>query len=110
VFGLGALSVASLLLYFYGVGRFVRVSVVLLSLETAGLIGLTWFARRRGWTDVTRLMSRGLWAGCMATLVYDAVRVPIAHMGVPVFKAISYFGTVLLGIDHPTARTASASL
>jgi hypothetical protein len=29
-------------------------------------------------------------------------RIPVAHAGIPVFKAISYFGTVLVGVDSPT--------
>jgi hypothetical protein len=38
----------------------------------------------------------------LATLAYDLVRVPIAWAGVPVFKAIAYFGTVILGTTSPS--------
>ena len=51
---------------------------------------------------VPRLLLSGVWAGLLATFAYDIVRVPMAHAGLPVFKAISYFGTVLLGQPTPT--------
>jgi hypothetical protein len=75
----------------------------MLTVEIAGLAVLAAFAARTGNTTARRVLVAGLWAGCIATLVYDVVRIPVAHAGIPVFKAISYFGTVLLGVDHPTA-------
>lgn len=102
LFAIGSLSIASLLLYFFGVSTFVMLSTVLISVEFAGLVALTLYAWRRNWTEATRLLLGGLWAGCLATLAYDIVRIPIIHSGIPVFKAISYFGTVLLEVEHPT--------
>jgi hypothetical protein len=105
LFALGSLSIGSLLLYFFGIATFVTLSTVLISVEIVGLIGLTWYAWSHKKTDATRLLVGGLWAGCLATLAYDVVRIPIIHSGIPVFKAISYFGTVLLGVDRPTASS-----
>ena len=51
---------------------------------------------------LSQLLCSGFWAGGLATLAYDVVRIPVAHSGVPVFKAISYFGTLLLGVQSPT--------
>jgi hypothetical protein len=105
LFGLGSLSVGSLLLYFFGVASFVALSAIMLTVEIAGLIGLAWFAWSRQWGEAQRLLLGGLWAGAMATLVYDLVRVPLVYSGIPVFKAISYFGTVLLGIEQPSTAS-----
>jgi len=102
LFGLGSLSIASLLLYFFGITSFGTASATLLTAEACGVAGFAWYARTRQRRDAMRLLAGGLWAGCLATLVYDLVRVPVAHAGIPVFKAISYFGTVLLGADQPT--------
>jgi hypothetical protein len=102
VFGLGSLSVGSLLAYFFGLASFGTSSGVLLTIEGLGLAALAGLARARGWRDAQDVIRGGLWAGCLATLVYDVVRIPIVHAGIPVFKAISYFGTVLLAVDRPT--------
>src|SRR6202034_3897192 len=46
----------------------------------------------------------GLWAGVFATFAYDLVRLPIVlGGGVAVFKAICYFGTIVLRQSSPTA-------
>ena len=101
----GASSVASLLLYFYG---FVAMgsSVTLLLLGAASLLGATvaW-ARLTGRVELTGRIVSGLWAGGLATLAYDLVRVPIAQADVPVFKAISYFGTTIMGRAAPDVVT-----
>jgi hypothetical protein len=101
-FALSSTSIGTLLIYFSGrmgmaraVWMFLVPSVVLLPL-------VAWWAAKAGRDDLLRRLGAGLWAGGFATLVYDLVRVPIAHSGVPVFKAISYFGTVILGVSHPT--------
>jgi hypothetical protein len=103
--GVGSLSIGSLLLYFFGVASFGALAGILLTVEALGLLALAVYARAAGRPTLLRLLAGGLWAGCLATLVYDLVRVPIAHAGLPVFKAISYFGTVLLGVDQPTAAS-----
>lgn len=102
LFAVGSLSIGSLLLYFFGVSTFVRLSTVLISIEIVALAALTWHAWRHGRTDTLRLLLGGLWAGSLATLAYDVVRIPIIHSGIPVFKAISYFGTTLLAVERPT--------
>lgn len=98
----GSLSIGSLLLYFFGVGSFFWTSCILLLIEIGGLLLLWRYASGEAGRPMRRLIVGGLTAGCVATLAYDIVRVPIAHGGIPVFKAISYFGTVLLGVEQPT--------
>jgi hypothetical protein len=102
VFAAGSLSIASLLAYFFGVAGFGRSASVLLSMEVLGLFALASLGRGLVRREHRDLIVGGLWAGCLATLVYDVVRIPLVHAGLPVFKAISYFGTVLLGIERPT--------
>lgn len=99
---LGAASIATLLLYFYGAAGMGE-SVKILLLPALFLLALlvVW-ARRTGREELYQRTLAGLWAGGLATLAYDVVRVPIAMSGVPVFKAISYFGTVILGQQTPT--------
>jgi len=100
-FLLGAASVASLLLYFYGVASMpVGTSWLLLPAFPILAIFLAWAQRRDA--ELRDRVVAGLWAGSLATLFYDLVRVPISASGVPVFKAISYFGTLLLGQTAPT--------
>src|SRR6185312_5095783 len=100
IFLLSSLSIISLLLYFLGVGSFVTLALVLFLIEAIAFIGILVVARGVG--EARRLLTLGLWAGALATLAYDVVRIPVAHSGIPVFKAISYFGTVLLGVQAPT--------
>lgn len=99
IFALASLSIGSLLLYFLGVASFAALSTLLLTLEAAGLVLV---ARNR---EARTLLAAGLWAGLLATFAYDIVRVPIVQSGVPVFKAISYFGTTLLGVERPTVAS-----
>lgn len=102
VFVFGSLSVASLLLYFLGLLSFRAGAVWLLAVEVGGLALLWSFAGEDDRERVTQLLLSGVWAGGLATVAYDVVRIPVAHSGVPVFKAISYFGTVLVGVNSPT--------
>jgi hypothetical protein len=97
------MSIGSLLLYFFGVASFSLLSITLSAIEVVLLLYLAWWAWSKSWDEAKRLLLAGIWAGCLATFAYDIVRVPIVHAGVPVFKAISYFGTVLLGQDRPSA-------
>src|SRR3989475_2249408 len=99
---LGASSVATLLLYFYGVAELGHSVRVLLLPSTVALVVLTVWARRTGRQELYDRIMGGLWAGLFASLAYDIARVPIAHAGIPVFRAISYFGTVFLGQPKPT--------
>ena len=103
----GSLSVGSLLVYFYGAVGFASGAVALLVLEAIGLIAIMMIARRTGAWDVSHRLIAGLWAGGIATLAYDAVRVPISREGIPVFQAISYFGTLLAGLEVPSVSTES---
>jgi hypothetical protein len=102
VFFFGSLSITSLLLYFLGISSFVSLAVILFMLEAVGLVCFAIAAWRKGLDDVLALLWSGLWAGALATLAYDIIRIPVAHSGIPVFKAISYFGTLLLGVQSPT--------
>jgi hypothetical protein len=108
IFVFASLSIASLLLYFLGVGRFRAVAPLLLAIEIVGLAAVALRARARQRTGVVRLLAAGLWAGAIATLAYDIVRVPLVHSSMPVFKAISYFGTVLLATDRPSVASEIA--
>lgn len=101
-FALGASSVATLLLYFYGVAE-LGLSVWLLLVPAAIVLGIiTVWARRSRRRELFLRIVAGLWAGGLATLAYDLVRLPIAISGIPVFKAISYFGTIILGHSSPS--------
>jgi hypothetical protein len=102
LFATGSLSITSLLFYFLGVSSFFRLAVILSTVEVLALVALFYWAQRSSWYEAKRLLSAGLWAGCLATLVYDIIRIPIVHAGMPVFKAISYFGTVFMAVDRPS--------
>lgn len=102
-FAFCSLSVASLLLYFLGVISFRAGAAWLLAVEAGGLALLWSSAGAEERERVGELLLSGLWAGGLATLMYDVARIPVAHAGVPVFKAISYFGTVFVGAESPTA-------
>ena len=102
---IGAASIASLLLYFYGLLDMRQGVIMVLLPAVALLILILAWGWRSGQERLSYRMIAGLWAGALATLTYDLVRVPIAWSGVPVFKAISYFGTVIL--DTPTPSLLS---
>jgi hypothetical protein len=97
------MSIGSLLLYFFGAASFFKLSMTMSGIELVLIACLIWWAWRMSWKEAKGLLAAGFWAGCLATLAYDVVRVPIVHGGIPVFKAISYFGTVLLGQSRPSA-------
>src|SRR6184192_1757198 len=99
---LGASSIATLLLYFYGVAELGHSVRVLLVPSTAALVVLIVWARRTDRRELYDRIMGGLWAGLFASLAYDIARIPIAHAGIPVFRAISYFGTVFLDQPKPT--------
>jgi hypothetical protein len=104
-FLLGASSIASLLLYFYGLmemGRSVRSLAIPAVLV---LILATFWAKYTQRVVLYNRILAGLFAGACATLAYDLVRVPIVWSGIPVFKAISYFGTVIVGQPTPTVTS-----
>ena len=73
-----------------------------MSPQIVGLGALALWARAKGQDDILRRLASGLWAGGLATLAYDLARVPVACAGIPVFQAVSYFGTVLVGLEKPT--------
>ncbi len=101
-FFLGAASVGTLLIYFYG-WMGMRAAILALLLPAAlALAGLALWARAKGQHELYHRIVAGAWAGGLATLLYDLVRVPVVWSGVPVFKAISYFGTVILSTPSPT--------
>lgn len=98
---LGASSIATLLVYFLGwveMGASVRIVLLPAAAVFAALVAWTLATGRR---ELAARMLAGLWAGAFATAAYDLVRVPLAMSGIPVFKAISYFGTVILGQQRP---------
>src|SRR5712692_4648598 len=68
---LGASSIATLLLYFYGVAELGHSVRVLLLPSTAALIVLTVWARRTGRQELYDRILAGLWAGLFASLAYD---------------------------------------
>jgi hypothetical protein len=98
----GASSIATLLLYFYGILE-MRYSVpLILAPSIVALWLLALICARTHRPDIAALITSGVSAGLLATLTYDVVRVPIAWTGIPIFKAISYFGTVILQQPAPT--------
>lgn len=102
IFTAASLSILSLLSYFLGIYSFQRAAVWLLAIEIICVAATYFLAKRSQTVWICELVVAGLWAGALATLAYDIVRIPVAHSGIPVFKAISYFGTVLLGVQSPT--------
>jgi len=103
-FVLGAASIGSLLLYFYGVTSMGEGARWLL-LPALVLLAVFVLAMARRDADLAERVIAGVWAGAIATFGYDVVRVPIAVSGVPVFKAISYFGTLILDQVRPTVAS-----
>jgi hypothetical protein len=102
---LGASSIGTLLLYFYGIAAMASgVRIVLLPAAVMLVLVMAW-TKRTGRVEIYDRIRAGLWSGACATLAYDLVRVPIAQSGVPVFKAISYFGTVIVGQASPTVTS-----
>lgn len=102
---LGASSVATLLLYFVGTAD-LALGVRTLLLPAVGLlVPLIAWARRTGRAELYDRILAGLWGGVVASLFYDVVRVPISHAGIPVFRAISFFGTVMLDKPAPTVSS-----
>jgi hypothetical protein len=107
-FVLGSVSVGTLLIYFFG-WMPMRQAVVWLLLPSIVLtILLVLWARSKPDAELFQRIAGGCWAGALATLFYDIVRVPIVWSGLPVFKAISYFGTVIL--DQPAPTLASEAV
>ena len=107
-FVLGSASIASLLFYFYGVSAMGTGTRWLLLPSLVALIFFLLLAARRRQDELVDRALAGLWAGALATLAYDVVRVPISVSGVPVFKAISYFGTLILDQTTPTLASEVA--
>lgn len=101
----GLSSVGSLLAYFWGVLAMRQATLVVLLPAAVSLVILWVWAARRGDSDVRNRILAGVCAGAMATLLYDVVRVPIALSGIPVFKAISYFGTTIMASAEPTVAS-----
>lgn len=100
-FAAGATSIGSLLAYFAGLWAFPTAVALLLGPGLFLGAGFLVWARRARPQLADRVLA-GMWAGALATLAYDIVRVPLVHAGLPVFKAISYFGTTLLATPEPT--------
>jgi hypothetical protein len=102
IFLLSTLSIGSLFSYFLGYRPFAQVASLLLLVEIAGLFAINLWMRKRQRVELQSRLFSGLWAGSLATLAYDLIRVPVALSGIPVFKAISYFGTAFLSIESPS--------
>jgi hypothetical protein len=103
-----ASSIGSLVLYLAGVAEFSLLLRCLLVPGALVLLGCLWQAHRRGNDALYQRIVSALWAGLIATLLYDLVRVPAMLAGMPVFKAISYFGTVMLNQPAPSFKSEFA--
>jgi len=101
-------SIASLVFYLVGLAEFKVLLCLLLIPGVIILLGSLFWARHRNKLKLYQRVVAGLWAGILATLLYDLVRVPVVMAGTPVFKAISYFGTVMLNQPSPTIATEIA--
>src|SRR5262245_29538919 len=75
--------VGSLLAYFYGLMTMAAAFWTLVVPAVIVLL-LLWHRARRHSPDLALRIGCGFWAGSLATLAYDLVRVPVAHAGVPV--------------------------
>jgi hypothetical protein len=102
---LGASSIATLLLYFSGLAAMGETVGMLLLPAAILLIVVASQAKRTARHDLRIRIMAGLWAGGFATLAYDIVRLPIALAGVPVFKAISHFGTLITNQTAPSVAS-----
>src|SRR5262249_3484009 len=105
---IGVSSVGTLLMYFFGVAELAYTVRVVLIPATVVLAIFTAWARSANREEIYDRIVSGLWAGTLATLIYDIVRVPVAMAGVPVFRAISYFGTIILAQPTPTLASEIA--
>ncbi|HWX19130.1 MAG TPA: chromate resistance protein ChrB domain-containing protein [Candidatus Binatia bacterium] len=101
-------SIGSLILYLAGAAEFGFLLQALLIPGTLLLLGCLLWARRRSKNELFQRIVSALWAGLLATLLYDVVRVPAVWVGMPVFKAISYFGTVMLNQAAPSVSSEFA--
>lgn len=101
-------SIVSLLLYLLGVAEFGMLLRTLLVPGTLLLLGCLLWSRRQGKGELYQRLVSALWAGLLATLLYDLARVPAVLAGLPVFKAISYFGTVMLNQSSPSVTSEFA--
>lgn len=97
-----ATSISSLLLYMAGVMPLRTAGLAVLLPGMLVLVAFWVLVAFSDRGDLHRRLLWGCWAGLLATFLYDLVRVPMVVAGVPVFKAISYFGTVFVGVPAPT--------
>ena len=108
VFLAASTSIASLVFYLVGLAEFRVLLRLLLIPGVVILFGALVWAHFREKRELFQRVVAGLWAGVLATLLYDLVRVPVVMAGTPVFKAISYFGTVMLNQPSPSVATEIA--
>jgi hypothetical protein len=101
-FAAGATSIASLLGYFYGLFTMTAGVAWVLVPGIVAAAAFTVVMRRRGRADLADRVAAGVFAGGFATLAYDVCRIPLVHSGLPIFKAISYFGTLIVGTSEVT--------
>ncbi len=104
----GATSIVSLLGYFYGFFSMREGVRWLLLPGVAAAVLFIAGAKRAGRADLADRGLAGVFAGGFATLAYDVCRIPLVHSGLPIFKAISYFGTLIVGSATVTAEAEAA--
>src|SRR2546427_8508087 len=80
---LGASSIATLLLYFYGVAALDHSVRVLLVPSTIALVALTVWARRTERRELYDRIMGGLWAGVFPSLAHDTAPVAVSHARIP---------------------------
>ncbi len=98
---LASTSILSLLFYFWGFMELPEAACGVFLPGALLLMVLVFWASSGRDRELARRVTVGVWAGSFATLVYDLVRVPLVHAGIPVFQAISYLGTMLLAAPRP---------
>ena len=106
---LALLSVAPLLAWVYGVGRFASWYWRLTLPALVALVALSMFvvARRRD-GEIHLALLAGTAGGLLGTLLYDAVRAPFTLFGLRLLVPIDSYGVLMLDAAGSSARTGLA--
>jgi hypothetical protein len=117
-FALGATSVGSLILHFYGIMQ-LRLGAPCLALPAFALLAWVYFANRAGPKHfLSRQILIGVIAGFLACIAYDLFRVPFVLLknagsqsvwALSLFKVMPAFGRLILGLPVASAAPSLAA-